>query len=149
MEIKFRAWDKKTLAMGFVHSINFETDKQLSEAGDVIIHFPTDNPAAFIQKIRNILRDEVVLLQFTGLHDKNGKEIFEGDILATSNSDESLEIDLWNKEDFGYTVVEWRNKFSGFTGTKWVWDNTNQPSVYAIEFCEVIGNIYENPELLK
>ena len=67
-------------------------------------------------------------MQFTGLHDKNGKEIYEGDIIAFRN--EKGEITLK-----GEIYWESRNaKFSDFSPKNQV---------------EVIGNIYENPELLE
>ena len=65
--------------------------------------------------------------QFTGLTDKNGKEAFEGDI-----TDEGVII--WHNEYLGFFVKDEQGKHT---------------PLYAIPFFEVIGNIYENPELLK
>jgi uncharacterized phage protein (TIGR01671 family) len=78
-----------------------------------------------------------VLMQFTGLHDKNGKEIYEGDIVKTK--DDTLKV-FWNSSTASFDV-----EFSGgdceplvpFYG-EWYPDQH-----------EVIGNIHENPELLK
>jgi uncharacterized phage protein (TIGR01671 family) len=88
------------------------------------------------------------LTQFTGLKDKNGKEIYIGDILATSNSDETY--DIWNKETYGYSVVEADKESLGFNFTNWSVDNEEDfdKSVYSLMFVEVVGNIFENPELI-
>ena len=71
---------------------------------------------------------EVVIMQFTGLYDKNGKEIYEGDILLF---DYPMGV-MWN---IGSWVVKTRNGSSLLYG--YVYDGN------------VIGNIYENPGLLK
>jgi len=102
-EIKFRAWDKdikKMLEVNFYQYIFFQ-----------YLHYtyPQDN----------------TLMQFTGLFDKEGKEIYEGDIVIEGY-----------KGKYGTYEVKWNVK--GF----------NLGSEDGDEY-EVIGNIYENPELLE
>jgi uncharacterized phage protein (TIGR01671 family) len=77
--------------------------------------------------------------RFTGLHDQNGKEIYEGDILKFSEVDTA--------------IVEWNEKYSYFM-LKPIQDYYFDSDVlgHALEYndnVEVIGNIYENPELVK
>lgn len=81
--------------------------------------------------ITGLMEGEVpeAIMQFTGLHDKNGNEIYEGDIirrLHPAYSNEKVE------------TVKWTNTFS-----KCGWNIASGKNL------EVIGNIYENPELLK
>ena len=82
--------------------------------------------------------DEIELMQSTGLKDKNGKEIFEGDIL-----------DYKGRK----ALVRWHGSYASFIyrfvdelqkrNTEW------KPLYLAYMKCEIIGNIYENPELLE
>lgn len=72
--------------------------------------------------------------QFTGLRDKNGKEIYEGDILAWGE-DEIITIEL-KDGSFGF------NDNSEYKGGFGLLDGVNN-------YSKVIGNIYENPELIK
>ena len=80
--------------------------------------------------------------QFTGLFDKNGKEIYEGDILNVCNG--SINGNGWF--DKPYSVE--------FKCGKWdiplfMWDKDGQVVMDCTHWCEVIGNIYENPELIS
>lgn len=88
-----------------------------------------------------------IVEQCTGLKDKNGELIYEGDILATSNKDPRY--DRWEPEDWGYTVVYWNKKDLCFAGTKWFIDGPEEESVFNAEFVEVVGNVHQNPELLE
>ena len=74
--------------------------------------------------------------QYTGLTDKNGKRIFEGDIVVGRD---------YTDED-GYGVVEWYD--GAFEVGNGEWCGTFHENYYGKEF-EVIGNIHDNPELLK
>lgn len=85
-----------------------------------------------------IVNNDLHLMQSTGLHDKNGKEIFEGDIL-----------DYKGRK----ALVRWHGSYASFIyrfvdelqkrNTEW------KPLYLAYMKCEIIGNVYENPELLE
>ena len=80
----------------------------------------------------------VILLQYTGLHDRNGKEIYEGDICKMGwEGHEIIAPMIWNSEkaQFGLDATV------DFESPEHIKDVPTRP--------EVIGNIYENPELLK
>ena len=87
------------------------------------------------------------LIQFTGLKDKNGKEIYEGDILdyAKKGFNKQLAIIEFDetKAIFG---VRTKNIFPDESG---VWRGVFQITTENLDNCEVIGNKFENPELLK
>lgn len=82
--------------------------------------------------------DDIELMQFTGLHDKNGKEIYEGDII--SNGYEKC-IVVWVKEYAGFMLKLINKEYEDKEWTNPMIDLRNDE--------EVIGNIYENSDLLK
>jgi uncharacterized phage protein (TIGR01671 family) len=75
--------------------------------------------------------EDTFVMQFTGLTDKNGKEIYEGDIVKTT-----------------YNNAEVKFK-DGMFGIKKYNSRHGQSFTNSLEIFEVIGNIYENPELLN
>lgn len=140
-EIKFRAWDGKKMW--------FHDDT--SRHGNVTLQFnDISGWGMYIEGnkywVVGASHSELdVLMQFTGFQDKNGKDIFDGDILSTSNDDP--EYDLWEKNDNGTTRVFWNN--AGFWDyTNWKMETDGDESIYCKKFVEVIGNIYQNPELI-
>lgn len=83
---------------------------------------------------------KIAVMQYTGLNDKNGKEIYEGDIV------EWKYLQTWHKNEVMWVGGGFVVTTSGFK------DDLNEPqdlSLVSILNCEIIGNIYENPELLK
>lgn len=80
--------------------------------------------------------DVVAVMQFTGLKDRNGKEIYEGDVVRFDTKVEGVKAE-WSDP----VVVLWNQENARFD-----WDDSFQGFIY--KAYEVLGNIYENPELL-
>jgi len=139
--IKFRAWDKcGETKMLRVEQLSWE----LHPYGVERIHFHgvvdvTDPPQGYVASgfgATNGSEDTGwVLMQFTGLYDKNGKEIYEGDILKCRDANDNFfnEYVVWNEVHLAWGLNDW--------------DYTLVDIPY--ESFEVVGNIYENPGLLK
>jgi uncharacterized phage protein (TIGR01671 family) len=92
-----------------------------------------------------------ILMQCTGLHDKNGKLIYEADLLKPlGEDDERVEI-VWNEEKarFGL-MIQWTDScyWNGLYDETKTSRDYYEFDDYYIENFEVIGNIYENKELL-
>lgn len=82
---------------------------------------------------------DVVLMQYTGFKDKNGKEIYEGDIIAGANG--SINLCSWS---FKPREIKWDSERAEFTVPMWGTEGRTDST----HWIEVVGNIYENPELL-
>lgn len=120
-EIKFRAWDKNENSKAGMQSVS-EIDFVSEQA-----HLG-DREAGWWRTF-----EECVLMQFTGLKDKNGKEIYEGDIVEHRDGQ--------GNPDWRYEVCYTWARFQ-LKGNR-----HNLSEVYNV--CEIIGNIYENPKLLQ
>ena len=122
----FRAWDKTYKKMYEVDEIHWNCG-EFDFIGDAI----TFKRGA----------DEVELMQSTGLHDKNGKEIFEGDILGIETDEGVLNVNIFWDSKHALFMFESKKYNEEELLAELVEDNT-----YPFE---IIGNIYENPELLE
>jgi len=139
-EIKFRVW----LNAGFYGSSNSHFH-YFDIFDKPFINYLCD--AKYLKEnfdkklvINGLLFQEPKIQQFPGLKDKNGKEIYEGDIIKRRNFFISG-LESVKKEEYDIFAVEWAS--AGFWNFA-INDTNKTPALF-----EVIGNIHENPELLK
>jgi uncharacterized phage protein (TIGR01671 family) len=122
-EIKFRAWIKDAEKMVTVYHWH---------QGDIMDTIEV----SLYGRQQRFLADEYELMQYTGLKDKNGKEIYEGDIVRTSHFIKIGVIEYWSVyHSFEIADILYGN---GCIGDKYDWSDI-----------EIIGNIYEHPNLLE
>ena len=138
---KFRAWDKENDRMIYpsTEGVCFELDEDGINILDVSGDYPEDHAFPAIDS---------VLMQSTGLKDKNGVEIFEADVVKVSdggNEEDSYTSVVKNYADEGYPA------FDIEAPSSWYYESNVLSTIMGgdYETIEVIGNIYENPELLE
>ena len=127
-EIKFRAWDKDKNIIRVVNELDFLTES--------IVTKPIDGTSEMWELYDHVcFKGSYELMQYTGLKDKNGVEIYEGDIVKCK---------IYDKKYIG--LVE-------FSSTLAVWFMSgmqrSDTELWGCNDKEVIGNIYENKEILE
>ena len=126
-EIKFRVWEKEQFGphereMYYVtlNELLFSDGYYLSSLGEEV--------------------DDNIVMQYTGLHDKNGKEIYEGDVVKANIRHKDIEIIGRVHMPKSCWVVTFKNPLNGYY---------NNRRTAEFNELEILGNIYENPNLLK
>lgn len=144
-EIKFRAWDGDK----YIHFDNHKYDLVYNDitGWNVKPNLP-NYKGEWTAGESQIKTPGFILQQYTGLKDKNGKEIYEGDILRTKHF-----VDRHGKQHYLHHKVVWSNEFLGWRAVNI--SETDEPDrtkngspqlwvyIKGTEF-EVVGNIYEN-----
>lgn len=121
-EIKFRAWDKQKKQILEVREITYLVDEGTPVS---ILAWEPDAKEKTNAYLTTLAPDMFELMQYTGLKDKNGKEIYEGDICRNVEPNVDAGVFVVERAEFGWNIH--------------ICDKQVQ----------IEGNIYENPELLK
>lgn len=133
--IKFRAWDKELKLM--MEPSYFGIDEYITPEG-CVVEKETHSGFGFSDMYMVDISDKRILMQFTGLHDKNGVEIYEGDVVQGSHR---------NQRDDELIFIEQEVRFHNGC---YMFGNWNAHEYFnQHQHIEVIGNIYEHPHLLE
>lgn len=129
-EYKFKAWLKKEKKMVEPLSINLEKQQ-------ILFNEPSDKHWT---EIRIVSFDDIELLQYTGINDRNGVEIYDGDIVIYKFQNDDLKTKkltvFFDEEDCSFSLAH--------KGKPYISMEKDD-----IKYYKVIGNIYENKELLE
>ena len=135
---RFRAWNKATKEMygaDDIIAINFEEKEICVQT----IYFEQGLPDS--RDLDYYDFDDIVLMQSTGMRDKNDREIFEGDILKVTNLSSWLEVVSFNSNKAMFVSKETKRKIEETP----LYDLFNT-DIFEVE---IIGNIHTNPELAE
>lgn len=125
-EIKFRAWNKDAKRYSKVFTLN-----------QSVLNYTDDDGLGVIKSLTN-----EIVQQFTGIHDQNGNDIFEGDIISVPDDYDTYGFNAGEKYEIFFNAGGFRCKPKINPKAKGIWLEDEG------EFL-IVGNIHENPELLN
>jgi len=139
-EIKFRVWTGQKMEYNIMAGF----------IGAFYVQGMDEKDSASMNPYNTIYPEDTPVMQFTGLKDKNGKEIYEGDVLKYTQHpgyimEDSIMVVKFNSSNgsFGYNILG-----SMFPEVIMPFSQHDEVQEDVLNHCEVIANIYETPELL-
>lgn len=136
-EIKFRAWTKRDDC--WIGGFSIHQSGLFSDLINAKIEEPQHIAIADAHWQVLSKQDDIVVMQYTGLKDKAGRDIYEGDILLNPKYGKAEVVFQYGC--FGVDIYSPYKLGSGFYSFNTI--------IADYENCEVIGNVYENPELIN
>lgn len=124
--LEFRAWDKVE-------------KKMLFDADPFVIHVSGSNEPLLAETHRN---GDCIFEQYTGLKDKNGQKIYEGDVVT-------FMVERFNNVTLGFESEDWHTAVCKWNQDDACYSFVDGDDPFSVQFeAEVIGNIHENGDLL-
>jgi len=143
-EIKFRAWDRFRMIHFDTMTIGI-TKVTKKEPSNPYVYFKNDTFKG------SVMLGNHEIMQYIGLKDKNGKEIYEGDVIEFIHP-LVVPVKNWrakvvfDEQTASFGIIGGNTTVKGIIQPFSDWD---EPQEDLLQFIEIIGNIHENPELLK
>ena len=126
-DIRFRAWD----------SLHNDMSCSFTLGEDVV--FPCIAHKEHTMAQECVHNNQFTIMQFTGLQDSQGVDIYESDIVIVKSADDPVEV-IYSKRGTRFGGAGWKGHY--ITRAKY-------QKLWSLIGCKVIGNIYSNPELIK
>lgn len=131
--VRLKAWDTRSKAWIYGWGRGHGITSKVTPSWDIYVTVTGGNRAEIFEA--SCLDERVIIVRSTGLTDEDGVEIWEGDIIDSSYDGCNVLV-VWNK-DLGMFSIQYDKRLRTSVG------------ILVTQICRVVGNIFQNPELLK
>ncbi|MHA1280294.1 MAG: YopX family protein [Candidatus Helarchaeota archaeon] len=156
-EKKFRAWDKENKRWYKNNPKAYKEYLCISDDVMVVVEYKPNNSGGYspcaMRQLNNPEVDKIILMQYTGLKDKNGKEIYEGDIIESIENGMIYKIEnfipITRMCEYDCSIPIGKRDGKEILRGNGISESYSDDWMSNPKFYEIIGNIYENEELIK